>query len=67
MTAQTVTSDPCEICGEPVYGFVDERCCDGRECACMGRSLTPCWCTACWKKWEEDRKARVAEFARFTT
>lgn len=54
-------SDPCEKCGTPVIGWVDERCCDGRECGCMGRSTTPCWCEKCWDAWEADSKQRAAE------
>jgi hypothetical protein len=53
-------SDPCEKCGKPVHGYVEERCCDGRECGCMGLPVTPCWCEECWAKWEAESKARAA-------
>lgn len=53
--------DPCEKCGTPVYGWVDERCCDGRECACQGRSITPCWCDKCWQDWEARRERDWSE------
>ena len=46
-----------------VEGWVDERCCDGRECACMGMSVTPCWCPECWAKWEAESKARAGDYA----
>jgi len=55
------SSDPCEGCGAPVFGYVEDRCCDGRECACMGRPMTPCWCAACWEKWETDATRRSRE------
>lgn len=54
--------DPCEKCGTPVRGYVEQRCCDGRECACMGLPLVPCWCDACWKTWEDEAKDRAEEF-----
>lgn len=44
-----------ETCGLPVYDYVEERCCSGHECGCMGKPLSPCWCPACWAKWEASR------------
>lgn len=61
------TSDPCENCGKPVYGYVEQRCCDGRECGCMGRPLEPCWCDECWAAWETRSKEQAAAFAAATT
>ena len=46
-----------ERCGRPVYGYVERRCCDGRECGCMGKPIDPCWCDECWKKWEQHSKS----------
>ncbi len=48
------TVDPCEKCSAPVYGWIEERCCDGRECGCMGLPCTPCWCDKCWDLWRAD-------------
>jgi hypothetical protein len=56
--------DLCEKCGiHNVYGWVYERCCDGRECGCMGRPITPCWCEDCWARYDAEAKVRAAEFA----
>ena len=55
-------SDPCEKCGKPVEGWVEERCCDGYMCGCMGLPTTPCWCEECWAKWQADSEARAASF-----
>jgi len=57
------TQDPCELCGRPVYGYIERRCCDGRECGCMGLPIEPCWCDRCWKAWEERSKANAQAFA----
>jgi hypothetical protein len=55
--------DPCEKCRKPVYGYVEERCCSGHECGCMGLPVSPCWCDECWAKWESERKALSSELA----
>ena len=55
------SSDPCEKCGEAVYGWVEQRCCDGLECGCMGLPVTPCWCEKCWEAWDADRRTHVAD------
>lgn len=48
----------CERCGvREVHGWVDERCCNGRESGCMGLPVTPCWCVGCWAKWEAESRA----------
>jgi hypothetical protein len=60
-TSETVSTDPCEKCGSPVYGYVEQRCCDGRECGCMGLPLSPCWCPKCWEQWQAESEARAAE------
>lgn len=56
VNSQHVSRDPCEGCGAPVFGYVEDRCCDGRECGCMGKPMTPCWCAECWTKWEARSK-----------
>ena len=58
MNDPDVVPDSCEKCGKPVYGWVDERCCNGRECGCMGLPLTPCWCIECWGKRETESRVR---------
>jgi hypothetical protein len=56
--------DLCERCGiHNVYGWVDERCCDGRECGCQGKPITPCWCEDCWARYDAEAEVRAAEFA----
>lgn len=55
-------SEPCEKCGTPVVGYVAEYCCNGRECACMGWPVEPCWCEKCWAQWEADSKKHADEF-----
>jgi len=59
-------SDPCEKCGAPVFGYVEQRCCDGRECGCMGRPLEPCLCEKCWAEYTADAARRAAEFSKVT-
>lgn len=56
-------SDPCERCGKPVEGWVDERCCSGHMCGCQGRSIIPCWCTECWDAYDAQSKINAAAFA----
>ena len=60
-------SDPCELCGKPVYGYVERHCCNGRDCGCMGLPLEPCWCDECWTKWETRSKENAAAFAAAVT
>lgn len=56
--------DLCERCRvHNVYGWVDQRCCDGRECGCMGLPITPCWCEDCWNRYDVEAKERAAQFA----
>ncbi len=62
VSSEALSTDPCEKCGAPVSGYVEERCCDGRECCCMGMPLTPCWCSACWAKWQAESEMRAAAF-----
>jgi hypothetical protein len=55
-----VSSDPCEKCGAPVFGYVEQRCCDGRECGCMGMPIWPCWCDACWQEYTKQAEEHAA-------
>ena len=38
-------SEPCLICGRPVFGYEPKYCCDGRECGCHGQPIEPCCCS----------------------
>lgn len=53
--------DDCEKCGKPVYGWIEERCCSGHECGCMGLPITPCWCVECWAAYDAEARARAAK------
>lgn len=35
----------CYVCGKEYEGIEPERCCDGRECGCMGLPVEPCICS----------------------
>ena len=69
----TETVDPCErrigdhVCGKPVYGYVARRCCDGRECGCMGLPIEPCWCEECWAVYTREAEERATAFRRELT
>lgn len=41
----TEPTTPCFVCKKPVTGHVDEYCCDGRDCGCMGKPIYPCLCS----------------------
>lgn len=37
--------EKCLICRRSVPDYEPVRCCDGRECACMGMPINPCICS----------------------
>jgi hypothetical protein len=38
-----------EVCGEKVFGFKYEYCCNQFDCGCFGKPLEPCICSEkCW-------------------
>lgn len=67
------TVDHCErrigdrLCGKPVYGYVEQRCCDGRECGCMGLPISPCWCEDCWAYYTREAEKHSAAIERELT
>ncbi len=40
-----MNGEPCLICGKPVADYDPQYCCNGFECACMGRPTNPCVCS----------------------
>lgn len=62
----------CVICGRPVPGWEPKMCCSGWECACMGRPINPCTCSAACDRavyehigWPMAERGRLAGIERW--